>query len=79
MDDPTPARPHRDRQTAKQDVELDALHQLALGAHRIKRFQEHGAKQHLRRDRRAPNPRMKCRKIARAAFSTAFLMFAAKG
>src|SRR3954454_10414023 len=49
---------------AKQEVELHALHQLALGAHRIKRLQEHGAKQHLRRDRGAPDPRVKRRQIA---------------
>lgn len=38
---------------AEQEVELQPLHQLALGADRIERLQEHRPQEHLRRRRRA--------------------------
>ena len=43
---------------AKQEVELEPIHQLPLRADRIERLQEHRSQQLLRRDRRPPHPRV---------------------
>jgi hypothetical protein len=49
---------------AKQQIELQPLHQLSLRADRIERLQEHRSHQLLRRDRRPSHPRIQRRKVA---------------
>jgi len=49
---------------AKQEVELQPLHQLPLRADRIERLQKHCPKELLRRDRGTAAPRIKRRELA---------------
>ena len=50
---------------AKQQVELQPLHQLPLRADRIERLQQHRPQQLLRRDRGPAAPRIQRRELAR--------------
>jgi hypothetical protein len=49
-------QPH---EPAEQQVELQPLHQQALGADRVKRLEEHRSQQHLGRDRWPTRARVK--------------------
>jgi hypothetical protein len=50
---------------AKQEVELQPLHQLPLGADRIERLQQNRPQKLLGRDRRTAQPRIQRRQLAR--------------
>src|SRR5512132_3534768 len=49
---------------AEQEVELEPLHQLALGPDRVERLQQHRPQQHLRRDRGPARAPVKRRELA---------------
>ena len=57
---------------AEQQVVVDLLHQLPLGAHRVERLQQRGAQQTLRRDRLPPRALVELGKAASSEASTSF-------
>src|SRR5258708_10104847 len=62
--------PHRivdpkTHEPAEQQIELQTVHQLALGTHPIERLQQHRSQKLLRRNRRPPKVRIEGCKLAR--------------